>query len=64
MGIDPSKNLYLIVYSVVDKECREPWRWFLNLPRIDMQLNDGRQVTFIFDKQKGLIKSFDEKFPR
>lgn len=62
VGTDPSDNSNPIAYAAMDKEYGKTWRYFPNLLRIDLQLNNGRQVTFIPDKKNGLIQTFDEMF--
>lgn len=63
VGIDPNNNIYPIAWVVVRSEIYETCSWFLSTIETDLQLNDHQQWTFISDKQKGLIKAFQEHFP-
>ncbi|KAK4397708.1 hypothetical protein Sango_1246300 [Sesamum angolense] len=63
VGVDPSNNLFPISYAVVNRECRETWEWFLIVLKHDLNIARQDQFTFMSDKQKGLMQSFDEVFP-
>ncbi|XP_051113719.1 uncharacterized protein LOC127239558 [Andrographis paniculata] len=63
VGIDPNNNLFPIAFSVVSRENGETWRWFLILLKKDLRIGGDKQVTFMSDKQKGLIQAFDVVFP-
>ncbi|XP_051119903.1 uncharacterized protein LOC127243784 [Andrographis paniculata] len=63
VGIDPNNNLFSIAFAVVSRENGETWRWFLTLLKKDLRIGGDKQVTFMSDKQKGLIQAFDVVFP-
>ncbi|XP_051149254.1 uncharacterized protein LOC127263974 [Andrographis paniculata] len=63
VGIDPNNNLFPIAFAVVSRENGETWRWFLTLLKKDLRIGGDKQVTFMSDKQKGLIQAFDVVFP-
>ncbi|XP_051143934.1 uncharacterized protein LOC127260266 [Andrographis paniculata] len=62
VGIDPNNNLFPIAFAVVSRENGETWRWFLTLLKKDLRIGGDKQVTFMSDKQKGLIQAFDGVF--
>ncbi|KAL0284352.1 UNVERIFIED_CONTAM: hypothetical protein Sangu_2830000 [Sesamum angustifolium] len=57
--VDPNNNLFPISYAVVNRECRETWKWFLVVLKHDLNIVRQDQFTFISDKQKGLMQAFD-----
>nr|XP_016449034.1 PREDICTED: uncharacterized protein LOC107774080 [Nicotiana tabacum] len=63
IGLDPNNNIYLIAYAIVEKECHESWAWFLNHLKLDLEIDDEANWTFMSDKQKGLIEAFNEILP-
>ncbi|KAL0332737.1 UNVERIFIED_CONTAM: hypothetical protein Scaly_2175200 [Sesamum calycinum] len=63
VGVDPNNNLYPIAYSVVQKESRDTWEWFLTVLKQDLCIQRDNEYTFMSDKQKGLIQAFQSVFP-
>ncbi|KAL0327803.1 UNVERIFIED_CONTAM: hypothetical protein Sangu_1858300 [Sesamum angustifolium] len=55
--VDPNNNLYPIAYSVVQKESRDTWEWFLTVLKQDLCIQRDNEYTFMSDKQ-GLIQAF------
>ncbi|XP_022889346.1 uncharacterized protein LOC111404832 [Olea europaea var. sylvestris] len=49
-------------YAVVDVENGENYKWFLELLKDDLHINNGLHWTFISDKQKGLINAIESLF--
>ncbi|KAL5577301.1 hypothetical protein UlMin_019000 [Ulmus minor] len=63
VGIDPNNQMYPIAYAIVESETRDSWRWFLDLLNVDLQLNNSGHVSWITDKQKGLLDVLHKLFP-
>ncbi|KAK8649083.1 hypothetical protein V6N13_129819 [Hibiscus sabdariffa] len=63
IGIDANDCLYPIAFAVVESECHESWYWFLELLATDLELNNSYNISFMSDKQKGLIDALGELFP-
>ena len=57
IGIDSDNGYYPIAYGVVEKEYYETWRWFLDLLKIDLKLENPLRITFMTDRQKGLVEA-------
>ncbi|KAL5583336.1 hypothetical protein UlMin_015778 [Ulmus minor] len=55
VGIDSDNGYNPIAYGVVEKECYETWRWFLELLKIDLKLDNLLRITFMTNRQKGLV---------
>ncbi|KAL3644998.1 hypothetical protein CASFOL_010178 [Castilleja foliolosa] len=63
VGFDPNNNIYPIAYAVVGSENGGNWEWFLNLLKIDLEIQNDSEWTFMSDKQKGLIQAFQALLP-
>ncbi|XP_048442102.1 uncharacterized protein LOC125478229 [Pyrus x bretschneideri] len=59
----PLLCIYPLAFAVVNSENEENWSWFLqNLSKIVTP--QGRTITFISDRQKGLIEAVASVFPQ
>ncbi|KAL5574033.1 hypothetical protein UlMin_023630 [Ulmus minor] len=63
VGVDANNQMYPIAYAIVESKTRDSWRWFLELLNVDLQLNNSGHVSWITDKQKGLLDVLRELFP-
>nr|XP_009794539.1 PREDICTED: uncharacterized protein LOC104241300 [Nicotiana sylvestris] len=54
---DSMRHFYPLAWSVVDKETKVKWSWFLRLLQLSLDLKMGEGITFISDMQKDLIDS-------
>jgi len=52
VGIDPNDCIYPIAYGVVEVECLESWRWFLQTLKEDLGIQNTYPWTIMTDKQK------------
>ncbi|XP_039067596.1 uncharacterized protein LOC120213560 [Hibiscus syriacus] len=57
IGIDGNENIYPIAYVVVESENESSWTWFLLLLEIDLEIKTSHNITFLSDKQKGLVEA-------
>ncbi|KAI3467885.1 hypothetical protein Pfo_024548 [Paulownia fortunei] len=48
VGVDPNNNLFLIRYTIVCKEYRDTWEWFLTVIKNDWNIARHHEYTFIF----------------
>ena len=53
--MDGNSKIVPLALCVCEIENAETWRWFIE--NLNSYLNDGRHVTFISDRQKGLINA-------
>ncbi|KAL0409502.1 UNVERIFIED_CONTAM: hypothetical protein Sradi_1884600 [Sesamum radiatum] len=63
VSIDPNNNFFPICYAVVMKENKDTWDWFLTLLKMDLRIEECGPMTFMLDKQKGLVGALQEFFP-
>ncbi|KAL4341237.1 hypothetical protein GQ457_08G035830 [Hibiscus cannabinus] len=63
VGVDANDSLYPIAYAVVEAENQSAWYWFLLLLATDLEIESNHNITFISDKQKGLMEALAEVFP-
>ncbi|XP_076943130.1 uncharacterized protein LOC143613257 [Bidens hawaiensis] len=64
VGTDGNNCLYPISFAIVEAECTESWKWFLNILVDDIDLPHDANFNFISDRQKGLIQEVESVFPR
>lgn len=60
IGRDGNENLFPIALALVDIESKDSWMWFMRILVED--IGDG-PWTFISDRQKGLVETFQELLP-
>ena len=48
VGLDAENSYYIIAYGVVEREGFETWKWFLELLKVDLELEDPFAITFMF----------------
>ncbi|KAL2498884.1 SWIM-type domain-containing protein [Abeliophyllum distichum] len=56
-----NQGLYPLAYAVVDSENYDNWLWFLEQLRSIVQSN--RELTFVFDRNVGLMEALPKAFP-
>ncbi|XP_009759261.1 uncharacterized protein LOC107830763 [Nicotiana tabacum] len=64
MAQDSVKYFYPLAWAVVDKETGRTWKWFMELLRNSLELEDGEGVTFMSDMQKGLLEAVSTVLPK
>ncbi|XP_076901829.1 uncharacterized protein LOC143556379 [Bidens hawaiensis] len=52
IGTDGNNCLYLVAFAIVEAECTDSWKWFLDLLGDDLELPHDANFTFITDRQK------------
>ncbi|KAG8479744.1 hypothetical protein CXB51_029261 [Gossypium anomalum] len=63
VGIDANNGIYPLAYAAVESENQASWLWFLELLVIDLEIVSSYQITFMSDKQKGLLEAICMLFP-
>ena len=54
VGRDGNNCMYPVCFAVVESENTDSWRWFIELMKNDLDLDDGIGLTLISDQQKVL----------
>ena len=62
ISVDSNNSIFPIAYAVVESECFSSWLWFLELLAEDLQIQHGHHITWISDRQKGLIDAVKNVF--
>ncbi|KAK2656610.1 hypothetical protein Ddye_009662 [Dipteronia dyeriana] len=63
IAIDANYGVYPVALGVVEIECLDSWRWFLDLLHRHVGLYESREVCFMTDRQKGIIPALNEIWP-
>ncbi|KAL4289499.1 hypothetical protein GQ457_14G002690 [Hibiscus cannabinus] len=63
VGIDADDWIYPIAYACVESECGQSWAWFLDILKDDLDIVNSYHISFMSDRQKGLVDAIAELFP-
>ncbi|XP_019189654.1 PREDICTED: uncharacterized protein LOC109184075 [Ipomoea nil] len=65
IGVDGYDSVFLLAYAIVEGETKDSWSRFLNFLKRDLCITPAGELhlTFISDKQKGLIPAFEDVIP-
>ncbi|XP_074300885.1 uncharacterized protein LOC141632222 [Silene latifolia] len=64
VGKDGNNNIYPIAWAVVEVENGSTWSWFLKLLVEDVGKEEGEGLTFMSDRQKGLVDALKLVTPK
>ncbi|XP_077232035.1 uncharacterized protein LOC143865815 [Tasmannia lanceolata] len=63
-GMDGNNGIFPFAYAIVEKENIETWSWFLCQLRVRVcQPHRRTGITFVSDRQKGIIQVVNDVFP-
>ncbi|KAK1559551.1 hypothetical protein Q3G72_015658 [Acer saccharum] len=63
VALDANNELFPLVVCICEKETQASWEWFLNNLNIFLKYSAGRNLTFMSDRQKGVIAALQIHFP-
>ncbi|XP_065866546.1 uncharacterized protein [Euphorbia lathyris] len=63
VGHDAMDQIYPIAWTIVEKETKVNWEWFLSHLREDLDLRNGDDITLMSDMQKGLLHAVSMLLP-
>ncbi|KAK0597773.1 hypothetical protein LWI29_028476 [Acer saccharum] len=63
VALDANSGLYPLAVCICEKETNYSWLWFLNHLKEYLQYPEGRPLTFMTDRQKGVINALEDHFP-
>ncbi|XP_028096999.1 uncharacterized protein LOC114296866 [Camellia sinensis] len=61
MAKDGNNGLFLVTFAIVDSETTTNWLWFLH--KLGKVINGKRQITFISNRNLGLLEAMSKVFP-
>ncbi|KAH9623644.1 hypothetical protein KSS87_021988 [Heliosperma pusillum] len=64
VGKDENNNIFPVAWAVVEVENTDSWRWFLEMLANDVCKPEGEGMTFMSDRQKGLIDALRMVVPK
>ena len=59
-----NSDVFPIVVCICEMKSPETWKWFLSILREWLEIEDDILVTFMTNRQKGLLASLAEFWPR
>ncbi|XP_021739511.1 uncharacterized protein LOC110705901 [Chenopodium quinoa] len=64
VGKDGNNHIFPFAWATMEVENKDTWCWFIQCLQKDVRdCNEGLRLTFMSDKQKGLLEAFDELVP-
>ncbi|KAK3198160.1 hypothetical protein Dsin_021575 [Dipteronia sinensis] len=63
VSLDANNALFPLAVCIYKKETQDSWEWFLNNLSIYLNYPEGRNLTSMFDRQKGAIVALEVHFP-
>ncbi|KAL5784528.1 hypothetical protein ACOSQ2_006920 [Xanthoceras sorbifolium] len=64
IGIDANNGVFPVAWCVAEGESKQSWGWFLELLHLHLELDESRRLTFISDRQKGVLDAVELFWPR
>ncbi|CAN1171217.1 hypothetical protein LINPERHAP2_LOCUS29449 [Linum perenne] len=63
IGKDGNNQMFPLAWAVTEGETTSSWKWFVELVKGQLNLDQGNGWTVISDQQKGLIQALDYYLP-
>ncbi|TXG58873.1 hypothetical protein EZV62_016702 [Acer yangbiense] len=63
VALDANSGLFPLAVCICEKETQDSWEWFLHNLKIHLKYPSDRPLTFMSDRQKGVIHALQEHFP-
>ncbi|TXG50991.1 hypothetical protein EZV62_023515 [Acer yangbiense] len=63
VALDANNGLFSLVVYICEKETQFNCEWFLSNLKIHVKFPSGRNLTFMSDRQKGVIQALQKHFP-
>ncbi|KAK2655236.1 hypothetical protein Ddye_008288 [Dipteronia dyeriana] len=63
VSLDTNSRLFPLAVCICEKETQDSWEWFLNNLKVYLNYPEGRNLTFMSDRQKGVIVALEIHFP-
>ncbi|KAI3675948.1 hypothetical protein L1987_85544 [Smallanthus sonchifolius] len=63
VGVDANNGIYPVAFAIVEAETSNSWTWFLKCLGHDLDLQENSNITFLSDRQKGIIPAIKKVYP-
>ena len=63
VALDANSGLFPLAVCICEKENQASWEWFLYNLKIHLKYPSSRNLTFMSDRQKGVIAALELHFP-
>ena len=63
VALDANSGLFPLAVCICEKETQSSWEWFLCNLKIHLKFPSDRNLTFMSDRQKGVIQALQKHFP-
>ncbi|KAK9214459.1 hypothetical protein WN944_006451 [Citrus x changshan-huyou] len=63
IALDANNGVFPLAVCICEVESRESWTWFLELFKEHMDIHNDMAISFMSDRQKGLIHALQDVFP-
>ncbi|KAK2658938.1 hypothetical protein Ddye_005471 [Dipteronia dyeriana] len=63
VSLDANSGLFPLAVCICEKETQDSWEWILNNQKIYLNYLEGRKLTFMYDRKKGVIAALEVHFP-
>ncbi|TXG53399.1 hypothetical protein EZV62_022568 [Acer yangbiense] len=61
IGIDDNNGVFSVAVCICEGESKDSWGWFIHLYML-IGLEETRRITFISDRQKGMLDAIESQF--
>ncbi|KAH9770952.1 SWIM-type domain-containing protein [Citrus sinensis] len=61
--LDADNGIFPLAVCICEVECKDSWKWFLELLKEHLGIVNEMALTIMSDRQKGLIQAIDEVLP-
>ncbi|XP_024047669.1 uncharacterized protein LOC102621741 isoform X2 [Citrus sinensis] len=59
VALDANGGIFPIAICICESECADSWKWFLAIMSEWLNIENQSQVTFMTDRQKGILKGLE-----
>ncbi|KAK9196561.1 hypothetical protein WN943_004690 [Citrus x changshan-huyou] len=63
VALDANNGVFPLAVCICEVESRESWTWFLELFKEHMDIHNDMAISFMSDRQEGLIHALQDVFP-
>ena len=64
IGIDANNGVFPVAVCICEGESKDSWGWFIQQLYMHIGLEETRRITFMTDRQKGVLDAIERFWPR